>query len=58
MFFQNESNYHYYFIIKVLANKSKGQFEYFDENTEDYKNLSIRMEKKLQKLIRVVMTVL
>ena len=32
--FQNVSNYDYHFVIKELANKFAGQFQYLAENIE------------------------
>ena len=39
--FHNPSNYDYRFIIKELANKSEGQFEYFGGKTEMYRTFSV-----------------
>ena len=39
MVFHNGSAYHYHFIIKELAKKCEGQFEYFVENTVPIKKV-------------------
>ena len=57
-FGQNESNYHYCFIIKELVNKFKRQFESLQEVTEKYKTFSVPIEKKLLKLVMIVIKVL
>ena len=41
--------------IKELEKKSKGQYDYFGENAEQYKTFFIPIEKKLQKMIKMVM---
>ena len=46
--FHNGSNYHYYFIMKKLANEIKGQFECLGENAEKYKT-SVLIEKEIRK---------
>ena len=56
--FHNSSNYDYHFIIKVLANKFEGQFEYVGENSEKYKTFSVTIEKELTKIDEMVMKVL
>ena len=45
--FQNDSNHGYYFILKELANKFKGQFECFGKNTENCKNFFVLIEKEV-----------
>ena len=47
---------HKYFIIKVLASDFEQLFECLRENTKKYKtkSFSVRMEKKLEKLIKMV----
>ena len=54
----NNSSYDYHCIITELANKFAGKLESFGENTENYKAFSAPIEKKLQKLIKMVMKVL
>ena len=39
--FHNGSNYDYHFIIKELANKFEGHFDYLGENTEKYKTFFV-----------------
>lgn len=41
--------------IKELAKKSKGQYDYLGENAERYKTFFIPIEKKLQKMIKMIM---
>ena len=48
--FHNGSNYDYDFIMKELANKFKGQFECFEENTDTYKTFSVSIEKEIRKV--------
>ena len=47
--FCNCSNYDYHFIIKELANKFEGKFEYLGENIEKYKTFSVPTEKEITK---------
>ena len=47
--FHNRSNYDYHFTVKELANKFKGQFECFGENTEKYNTFSVSSEKEVVK---------
>ena len=56
--FHNGPNHDYQFIMKVLANESKGQFECFRENTEKHKTFSVAIEKEIKKLIKMVMRIL
>ena len=44
--FHNGSNYNYHFIIKELAEESKGQFTYFGENTEKCRSFSVPISYK------------
>ena len=44
--FHNGSNYNYHFFIKELAKEFEEKFEYLEENTENYKTLSVPIEKK------------
>ena len=48
--FHNVSNYDYHFIIKELANKVEGKFEYLRYNLEKYKTFSVPIEKELTKI--------
>ena len=48
--FDNSSNYDYHFIIKELANEFEGQFECLGENTENYKNFSVPIEKEVRRI--------
>ena len=48
--FHNSSNYDYHFIIKELANKSKGQSECLEENTKKNKTFSVPIEKEVTKI--------
>ena len=36
--------------MKELANKFKGQFECFEENTDTYKTFSVSIEKEMRKV--------
>ena len=45
--FHNGSTYDYHFIIKVLAEEFKGQFECLRENTEKYITFSVPIRKEL-----------
>ena len=36
--------------MKELANKFKGQFECFEENTDTYKTFSVSIEKEIRKV--------
>ena len=47
IFFHNESNYDYHFIIKELAEEFKKQFTYLGENTEKYITFTVQIEKKV-----------
>ena len=46
--FHNGSKYDYHFIIKELAEKSRGQFECLGENTEKYVTFSVPINKELE----------
>ena len=46
-------NYDYHFIIKELANKFKGQFDYVGENKEKYKTFSVPVKKDFIKMNKV-----
>ena len=46
-------NYDYHFIIKELANKFKGQFDYVEENKEKYKTFSVPVKKDFIKMNKV-----
>ena len=48
--FQNGSNYDYHFVIKELANKFEGQFQYLAENIEKYKTFSVPTEEEIIKI--------
>ena len=48
--FYNRSNYDYHLIIKELANKFAGQFEYLGKNTEKYETSSVPIEEKIRKI--------
>ena len=48
--FHKVSNFDYRFIIKELANGFEGQFECLGENTENYKTLSVPIEKEITKI--------
>ena len=50
MVFHNGSNYDYHFIIIKLAEKIKGQFSCFGENTEKCVTFSIPIEKKVKRI--------
>ena len=41
------SNYDYHFIMKELANKFEGKFEYLGEHTEKYKTFFVPIEKEV-----------
>ena len=45
--FHNGSTYDYHFVIKNLAKELNGQFECLGENTENYKTLSILINKEI-----------
>ena len=45
--FHNSSTYDYHFIIKQLAKKFKGQFEWLGEYTEKYITFSLPIKKEL-----------
>ena len=47
IFFHNESNYDYNFIIKELAEEFKKQFTCLGENTEKYITFTVQIEKKV-----------
>ena len=48
--FHDGSIYHYYFIIKELAEEFEGQITCLGKNTEKLKNFSVPIEKKLQEI--------
>ena len=48
--FHYRSNYDYNFTVKELANKFKGQFECFGENTEKCNTFSVSLEKSVDSL--------
>ena len=52
------SNYDYHFMIKELVNEFKAKFECHGESTEKYKTSSFQYKKKLEKLIKMLMTIL
>ena len=47
--FHNGSTYDYHFIIKNLAEKFEGKFEYLGENTEKYITFSVPIKKEITK---------
>ena len=53
IFFHNESNYNYHFVIKELAEEFKNQFTCLGENTEKHITFTVPIEKKLQELIEM-----
>ena len=48
--FYDGSNYNYYFIIKELAEKFKGDFTCLGENTEKYISFSVPIEKEIKRI--------
>ena len=48
--FHNGSIYEYHFIIIELADEFEGQFEWFEENTENYQTFSIPIEKEVKNI--------
>ena len=44
--FHNGSTYDYHFIIKQLAKKFKGNFDFFGGNTEKYMTFSVPIKKE------------
>ena len=44
--FHNVSSCGYHFIIKELAKKFEGQFDYFGENTEKHKTFTVPTQKR------------
>ena len=47
--FHNGSTYHYYFIIKELAEEFEGEFECLGDNTEKYVTFSVPIKKEITK---------
>ena len=47
--FHNGSTYDYHFIIKKLAEESKGKFEFLGESTEKYITFSVPLKKENDK---------
>ena len=56
--FHNGSNYDYHFTTKEFANNFEGKLKCLGENTVKYKTFSVPTEKKLKKLVKMVMKVL
>ena len=52
--FHNGSTYDYHFIIKNLAEKFEGKFEYLGENTEKYITFSVPIKKEITKKDKIV----
>ena len=50
VFFHNESNYDYNFLIKESANQFEGQSESLGENTEKYGTFSVQIEEEIRKV--------
>ena len=47
--FHNGSTYHYYFIVKKLAEEFEGEFECLGEYTKKYITFSVRIRKETTK---------
>ena len=52
MDFYNERDYDCHFIIKELANKLEGEFNYLRENTEKCKNFSVPFFKEIKRIVK------
>ena len=56
--FHNGSVYDNHFIIKELVNELEGEFHCLGGYTEKYITFSVKINKKLQKKIRMVVQIL
>ena len=53
--FHDGLNYDYDFIMEELSNAFKGKFECFEEDTENYRNFFVTIEKEIAKIAKIVM---